>query len=759
MRGFEVDAGWMRDPNGSFGAAPASAREIELQDTGGLPGLPPAPAHTSHDGFASSLRGDGLRTGSGLSSDSSRNLLGTDELSYDPFAPSRPVHRTHALYDDKSDASDDDKPAFGTMEDDEDDDSRTKGVVAAEVMRVAPGRFVRYVVRYPLIFMLLTAAPFVLISGWTLMTFGVNVDFSLDSFRIRDHPVAELADALHSSKEKSHMWWTRLREDEGAGRYVLVTGKPGTSDASRRASGSDGRALLEDSVYGSRGGDEGIDGSMDLRNLSAYRYQGSAHRRDMLEDDESSDEPRRHMVRWSCHVIYHTVPDGRNVLTASAMNQARRLETSMQDSASYHKFCWQGYDDSTLLPNDCQPANSIVPMFFALSESGRVGSRQFGDVVRVSTQLASEGLYGYTDKTFNPASGFAAGVRAEFNFGTPVDGFSDEKDRSGAQRAQFVDFVKTQLYPKLKAASTYGENPGNGPDRLGVTFGGDVITELEIVEALWRDVSLAGIGFSIVSVYMWAHLDGSVFLAACGMAEIIVSFPTAYAFHRVVMGLEYVSILQFLAIFVILGIGVDDVFVFYDTYAQATRAVGRDGDLTARLSYAYEHAGRAMFVTSFTSAAAFCSNLASAIPAVRVFGVFLAVMVGANYVLVVTWFPACIACWEMYFRPAQHRPSPAVRSPRERVGLRRRLSNLVNDCTPLEWTNNAFKRRFPRVYRTCTFKNYARHVLRARRRWFIAIGIGLGVGGLVIASGLPGSNEVSFFYLSLSISVPYRQLE
>ena len=322
-----------------------------------------------------------------------------------------------------------------------------------------------------------------------------------------------------------------------------------------------------------------------------------------------------------------------------------------------------------------------------------------------------------------------------------------------------MDFVKTQLYPKLKAASTYGENPGNGPDRLGVTFGGDVITELEIVEALWRDVSLAGIGFSIVSVYMWAHLDGSVFLAACGMAEIIVSFPTAYAFHRVVMGLEYVSILQFLAIFVILGIGVDDVFVFYDTYAQATRAVGRDGDLTARLSYAYEHAGRAMFVTSFTSAAAFCSNLASAIPAVRVFGVFLAVMVGANYVLVVTWFPACIACWEMYFRPAQHRPSTPVRSPRERVGLRRRLSNFVNDCTPLEWTNNAFKRRFPRVYRTCTFKNYARHVLRARRRWFIAIGIGLGVGGLVIASGLPGSNEVSFFYLSLSISVPYRQLE
>ena len=59
------------------------------------------------------------------------------------------------------------------------------------------------------------------------------------------------------------------------------------------------------------------------------------------------------------------------------------------------------------------------------------------------------------------------------------------------------------------------------------------------------------------------HLDGSAFLALCGLFEIALSFPAAYFFHRVVLGVERVSVLQFLSVFVILGIGVDDVFVFY----------------------------------------------------------------------------------------------------------------------------------------------------------------------------------------------------
>jgi hypothetical protein len=156
------------------------------------------------------------------------------------------------------------------------------------------------------------------------------------------------------------------------------------------------------------------------------------------------------------------------------------------------------------------------------------------------------------------------------------------------QRAEYKAFIEKSIYPTLHAAAARGEKSqkeGGGDDTLGVTFGGPIITEYEIVRALYRDISLAGFGLAVVAIYMWAHMNGSVFLTLAGMFEIAISFPAAYFFYRVVMGLRYVSILQFLSVFVILGIGVDDIFVFYDTYAQATLATGRETDLVGALAH------------------------------------------------------------------------------------------------------------------------------------------------------------------------------
>lgn len=89
------------------------------------------------------------------------------------------------------------------------------------------------------------------------------------------------------------------------------------------------------------------------------------------------------------------------------------------------------------------------------------------------------------------------------------------------------------------------------------------------------------------------------------------------------------------------------VFVFFDTYSE-TLPLHQQFSPVVRLSHAYHRAGAAMAVTSFTSAAAFMANIISAIPAVRSFGMFLATMVAVNYILVMTWFPSCIAFWEKY---------------------------------------------------------------------------------------------------------------
>ena len=246
----------------------------------------------------------------------------------------------------------------------------------------------------------------------------------------------------------------------------------------------------------------------------------------------------------------------------------------------------------------------------------------------------------------------------------------------------------------------------------------------------------------MVAGVMWMHLDGSAFLALCGLFEIALSFPAAYFFHRVVLGVERVSVLQFLSVFVILGIGVDDVFVFYESFAAATRAVGRSPEtLVVRLSYAYEHAGRAMLVTSFTSAAAFCANVASAIPAVQAFGVFVSVMVALNYIFVTTWFPACIAVRERYLVAPRKTGEGATEAAGEgatEAATLERVSRL----------KDAAKRRFPKLaawMANASFESYAEFVHRARFP-LLVVCVACGATMASYAARLPPSSEVPKFF-------------
>ena len=96
---------------------------------------------------------------------------------------------------------------------------------------------------------------------------------------------------------------------------------------------------------------------------------------------------------------------------------------------------------------------------------------------------------------------------------------------------------------------------------------------------------------------------------------------------------------NFLSNFLIMGIGVDDIFVFYDAWLQSAQ---HHRTLEARLDYAYRRSAHAMAVTSFTDAAAFYTNCLSSITVVKLFGAFMGTLVLVNFFLVVTAFPALI---------------------------------------------------------------------------------------------------------------------
>jgi hypothetical protein len=85
--------------------------------------------------------------------------------------------------------------------------------------------------------------------------------------------------------------------------------------------------------------------------------------------------------------------------------------------------------------------------------------------------------------------------------------------------------------------------------------------------------------FSILFVIFWLRMHtGSTFIACMGMFMIVSSLPFSLFFYRGIYGVPYFSMLHSLVIFIVLGIGADDVFVLVDGWKDA--CVMYPGDIT-----------------------------------------------------------------------------------------------------------------------------------------------------------------------------------
>jgi hypothetical protein len=141
---------------------------------------------------------------------------------------------------------------------------------------------------------------------------------------------------------------------------------------------------------------------------------------------------------------------------------------------------------------------------------------------------------------------------------------------------------------------------------------------------------------AVLSIFLvWAFIVGhtqSVMLASFGMLHVILSFPFAYFFLQLFLDVGALGILNFFSLFIILGIGADDIFIYVDAWGQSAHAkpridypTGKEGEgqwMTARFVFAYKRSAWAMFVTSCTTSAAFLMNLSSSVPPIQIFGFF-----------------------------------------------------------------------------------------------------------------------------------------
>ncbi|CDW52493.1 Sterol-sensing domain containing protein [Trichuris trichiura] len=117
------------------------------------------------------------------------------------------------------------------------------------------------------------------------------------------------------------------------------------------------------------------------------------------------------------------------------------------------------------------------------------------------------------------------------------------------------------------------------------------------------------------------------------------SFGTSYCIYSTICGVKFFPFVNLLCIILLVGVGVDDAFIFHHAWMTA-EAHQEDSDILEVLYNGMANACSTMFITSATTAAAFYSNLLSSIIVVRCFGLFAGTVTLCNYALSIVWLPS-----------------------------------------------------------------------------------------------------------------------
>ncbi|KAG1941872.1 protein dispatched [Pimephales promelas] len=177
----------------------------------------------------------------------------------------------------------------------------------------------------------------------------------------------------------------------------------------------------------------------------------------------------------------------------------------------------------------------------------------------------------------------------------------------------------------------------------GIEFG---IKHNLFQDYLLTDTMYPAIAIVIVLVVMCVYTK-SMFITLMTMFAIISSLIVSYFLYRVVFNFDFFPFMNLTALIILVGIGADDAFVLCDVW-NYTKFDKPNSELSEAVGVTLQHAALSMFVTSFTTAAAFYANYVSNITAIRCFGVYAGTAILVNYILMVTWLPAVVVLHERY---------------------------------------------------------------------------------------------------------------
>ncbi|XP_066209531.1 NPC intracellular cholesterol transporter 1 isoform X1 [Saccopteryx leptura] len=233
-------------------------------------------------------------------------------------------------------------------------------------------------------------------------------------------------------------------------------------------------------------------------------------------------------------------------------------------------------------------------------------------------------LGGYDDQNYNNATALVITF--------PVNNYYNDTEklqRAQAWEREFINFVKNYKNPNLTISFTAERSIG---DELNRESNSDVFTVVISYAVMFLYISIALGHIKSCSRFL---VDSKVSLGIAGILIVLSSVACSlgiFSYAGIPLTLIVIEVIPFL----VLAVGVDNIFILVQTYQRDERLQGET--LDQQLGRVLGEVAPSMFLSSFSETIAFFLGALSVMPAVHTFSLFAGMAVLIDFLLQITCF-------------------------------------------------------------------------------------------------------------------------
>jgi hypothetical protein len=227
-----------------------------------------------------------------------------------------------------------------------------------------------------------------------------------------------------------------------------------------------------------------------------------------------------------------------NIFNDADFYNIRAFEKGIMELPDYEAFCRPlSYYSGDEKDDGCaEQASAVSNWFFDMGRDGEEGLLNIDDTLK---SMSQSGVNSFMDVFFSLDFRQSNLTRSTFNFQADSEG----------EKTKFYEWLTTIVVPIARSSKT---------DTYTVLYyDGGYLFDWEVDQAVFNDAKWSGLAFIAVFLFVWMHTR-SVIISFFGMLGVTASIPITLWIYKDVVGIDHVSILNFLSLFVIMGIGADD---------------------------------------------------------------------------------------------------------------------------------------------------------------------------------------------------------